>query len=140
MNKMPYNLAYQEVRRRKTFARATELQINLMNLFPEKTKSQIRFLVSNCKQHIHYGYRLRPESQIVLEYLDQHRINPRTAYRWLEYLKLPEEVRMDAESGLLTKSDALKVSKNRKLKEQASRDFRFMEEARKIIKEVITYV
>lgn len=140
MGKMAYSQAYRETRRRQTFQRATALQGQLLHIFPGKTKHQIKLLVSNTRRfNKKINKKVSPESIIVMKIIEKNNINSDTAYRWLRFLEMPEDLKMEAEKGLITNRKAMRITANKRNKEQVSKNWRFIQESRQIIKEVLSY-
>lgn len=140
LNKMEYREKYSETRRKKIFLKALKIQNDLMEIFPSKSKDEIRYMVSNCRAYLQpKGRKLKPESVIAIEYFERRGINPSTAYRWFRYLQLPEDLKFKAETGELTKEKAIEVMANNRRKEEVSINWRFLEESRRLIKEVLNY-
>ncbi len=133
-----YKTMYQEKRRRSTFRRVEAIKGIIRDLFPEIKEKQISVQLSRVS-HYHYEKTLEIGTKELLLYdtLIKHGYNPYRVYKWFRLSILPENIQGDIEGGRLTQVNALKINSNRERQKEISAEWRFMEEAKRILKEVI---
>lgn len=133
-----YKIMYKEKRRRSAFRRVEVVKEIIRELFPEIKEKQISVLLSRVSHH-HYEKTLPIGTKELLLYdtLIKHGYNPYRVYKWFRLSILPENIQDEIEQGRLTPENALKINGNRNRQKAISAEWQFMEEAKKILREVI---
>ncbi len=133
-----YKEKYLDIRRKTTLRKVETVKEIIQSLFPEIKSKKIMLMLSRCA-HYHYDKKreLDTEERMLYDILLKYNYNPFRVYKWFRISLLPEDVKEEVEKGTLSQEKAMKIYVNRYRTKEASMSWKFMEEARRIIKEVI---
>ena len=141
MENEAYKQKYLDIRRKNTLKKALRLQNIFRELFLHKTEKEILHILCQCG-HYHYQQKSKPLSEdagIIYEYLLTHNYNPYTVYKWFLLFLTDKAIQEDIENNNLSQSKARRVIVTRRKHEELSRSWKFMEESRKIVWELLAY-
>ncbi|MEK6955476.1 MAG: hypothetical protein AABW52_02360 [Nanoarchaeota archaeon] len=141
MENEPYKQKYLDVRRKNTLRKALRLQNIFKELFLHKTEKEMLHMLCQCG-HYHYqqkGTPLSEDAGIMYEYLLTHNYNPYTVYKWFLIFLTDKAIQEEIENNNLSQSKAKRVMVTRRKHEEISRSWKFMEESRKTVMELLAY-
>ena len=133
-----YKERYTNERRKTTLQKAEHIKQIIQKLFPDVKNKKISVMLSRCG-HYHYdkNAKIGTEELMLYDVLVKYGYNPFRVYKWFRVSLLPEDIKDDVEKGKLSQEKALKVFSNRYRQKEISNAWRFMEEARRIVKEAM---
>lgn len=133
-----YSERYTNQRRINAISKLEEVKQIINNLFPDIKKNKISLLLSRCA-HYHYykNQKINDEEQMLYDVLIKYGYNPYRVYKWYRLSLLPEDIKLYIENGKLTQEKAIQVYNQRMATKDTTMAWRLMEEARKVIGEVI---
>jgi|SRR3989344_2214364 len=133
-----YKERYTNERRKNIIESVLKIEQMINDLFPQVGKRKTILMLSRCA-HYHYykGRELGTEERMLYDLLIKYNFNPFRVYKWFRLSVLPEDVKHDIERGKLSQKNAIRIHTNRHRQLEVSHAWKFMEEARRLVREVI---
>ena len=136
-------------RRLSMMEKTIQIKQELKILLPEIEFDKIMFMLSHLSNYTldkeQYYTRdtrkkirkLKPLTEaekLLLDYLLKNKLNPKTTYRWFLVSKLPEDIQERLRRGVISVSEARKVSTNRLLQRDSNTGLIMLEEITNIVR------
>lgn len=136
-----YKIRYKEMRRKNTYKKALILKNTFRDLFSHRSEKEILYMLSQCG-HNYYGQKkkiLSDDAKVMYEYLVTHNYNPSTVYKWFLLFITDEAIQQDIINNNLSQARVKRVIGTRIKQEQTAKTWEFMESARMIAGELLSY-